>query len=149
MQKLGWITALLGVLALGTALAQPSSEEGALFQAVNRERQKAGLSALRWDDDLATAARQHASAMAKQRSLAHTLPGEPSLPGRATRAGVHFSWLAENIVVAEDTDAAHLAFLQSPNHRANMLDSGMDSVGIGMAERGGQVYVVEDFAKVK
>src|SRR5580765_6912053 len=101
MQKLGWITVLLGVLALGTALAQPSSEEGALFQAVNRERQKAGLSALRWDDDLATAARQHASAMAKQRSLAHTLPGEPSLPGRATRAGVHFSWLAENIVVAE------------------------------------------------
>jgi uncharacterized protein YkwD len=137
------------MMGIGAALAQPTSEEGSLFQAVNRERQKAGLPALHWDDELATAARQHASAMAKQRSVAHTLPGEPSLPGRATRAGVHFSALAENIVMAQDVDAAHEAFVHSVNHRANMLDAEMDSIGIGVVERGGQVYVVEDFAKGK
>jgi uncharacterized protein YkwD len=39
--------------------------------------------------------------------------------------------------------------MKSPNHRANILDGDMDSVGIGIAERHGQVFVVEDFAKIK
>jgi len=149
MRKALSIAVLLGTVVLGVALAKPTPEERILFEAVNRERHKVGLSALRWDDALAAAARQHASAMAKHRSVAHTLAGEPSLPGRATRAGVHFSSLAENIVVAQDSESAHEAFLHSPNHRANMMDTEMDSIGIGMVERGGQVYVVEDFAKGK
>jgi len=62
---------------------------------------------------------------------------------------VHFTSLAENIVVAQGAEAAHQAFMHSPNHRANMMDAEMDSIGIGMVERGGQVYVVEDFAKRK
>jgi uncharacterized protein YkwD len=37
----------------------------------------------------------------------------------------------------------------SANHRANILDRDMDSVGIGVVERGGQVFAVEDFLKVK
>jgi uncharacterized protein YkwD len=90
-----------------------------------------------------------AEMMAAQHSVAHTLPGEPSLPGRATRAGAHFSWLSENVVTATDAAGAHTAFMHSPNHRGNILDSDMDSVGIGLAERGGQVYVVEDFSKAK
>jgi uncharacterized protein YkwD len=140
---------LFAVFVFSSALAQPNSQEGVLFQAVNRERQSMGLPALRWNEALATAAQQHASAMAKQRTVSHTLPGEPSLPGRATRAGAHYSWISENVVASEDAEAAHTAFMHSPNHRANILDGDMDSVGIGVAERGGQVYVVEDFSKAK
>jgi uncharacterized protein YkwD len=39
--------------------------------------------------------------------------------------------------------------MRSPQHRANILDSDMDSVGIGVAERNGQMFAVEDFCKAK
>jgi len=145
-----WAAVLFLAWTFGLAAGQPASEcERVLFLSTNRERQAQGLPSLRWDDALAAAARQHANTMAAQHSVAHTLPDEPSLPGRATKAGAHFSWLSENIVAASDASAAHAAFMRSPNHRANILDSDMDSVGIGAVERGGQLYIVEDFSKAK
>lgn len=137
-------------LLVFVAQAQPaSSAERVLFQSINRERRSAGLPALRWDGALSSAARQHAGVMATQRSIAHTLPGEPSLPGRATQAGAHFSWLSENIVESGDAASAHIQFMNSPTHRANILDSDMDTVGVGIVERGGRLFVVEDFEKAK
>lgn len=155
LMKMRWVVAvLLGSVVFNTAVAQAGSgvssgAERMLFQALNRERQAQGLPSLRWDAALASAARQHAASMATERSVQHTLPGEPSLPGRATRAGAHFSWLSENIVAGSDAAEAHRAFMHSPTHRANILDTDMDSVGIGAVERGGQLYVVEDFSKAR
>jgi uncharacterized protein YkwD len=87
--------------------------------------------------------------MARQNSVAHTLPGEPSLASRASKAGARFSWISENIVQSASAVGAHEQFMKSPNHRANILDSDMDSIGIGVAERHDQLFVVEDFAKKK
>jgi len=42
----------------------------------------------------------------------------------------------------------HKEFMNSPNHRANILDRDMDSVGIAVVERGGKLFAVEDFAQV-
>jgi uncharacterized protein YkwD len=132
------------------AQAQPaSSAERVLLQSINRERRSAGLPALRWDDALASAARQHAGVMATHRSVAHSFPGEPSLPGRATQAGAHYSSLSENVVEASDAAFAHIQFMNSPTHRANILDSDIDTVGVGVVERGGRLFVVEDFEKAK
>jgi uncharacterized protein YkwD len=39
--------------------------------------------------------------------------------------------------------------MKSPAHRTNILDSDMNSIGIGVAQRGGQLFVVEDFANAK
>jgi uncharacterized protein YkwD len=39
--------------------------------------------------------------------------------------------------------------VKSPQHRANILDTDMDSAGIGVPERNGQLYAVEDFSKAK
>jgi uncharacterized protein YkwD len=145
----------LGALLLTQSwmsLAQAQTASGAersLFLSINRERRASGLPALRWDDALASAARQHAGVMAAQRNVAHTLPGEPSLPGRVTHAGAHFSWLSENIVESTDAATAHSQFMNSPTHRANILDSDMDTVGIGIVDLGGRLYVVEDFEKGK
>ena len=37
--------------------------------------------------------------------------------------------------------------MKSPLHRANILDTDMDSAGIGIAERNRQLFAVEDFSK--
>jgi len=39
--------------------------------------------------------------------------------------------------------------MHSPPHRANLLDKDMDSVGIGVVERNGELFAVEDFSKAK
>jgi len=51
--------------------------------------------------------------------------------------------------VTSENVGAHSQFMRSSAHRANILDSDMDSIGIGVAERGGQLFVVEDFANAK
>jgi uncharacterized protein YkwD len=145
------VSALVCAALLSSARAQPAptGEQRALFDAVNHERCGQGLPPLRWNDALADAAQRHAQEMARQNSVSHTLPGEPSVAARATKAGARFTWISENIVQSASAVGAHEQFLKSPNHRANILDGDMDSVGIGITRGRGQLFVVEDFAKIK
>src|ERR1700675_2757510 len=150
-------TLLIAILTIGavfsttSAFTQPRAEtaEQQLFQAINRERAANGLPPLKWDDSLATAARQHAEAMAAQRSISHGFPGEPSLPSRAARAGARFSWLSENVAAGPNAENISEQWMESPNHRANLLDADMDTIGAGAAERNGIVFAVADFSKAK
>jgi len=152
MRKLSSSIAIVGIifsLSILQAQSMDSSAQRTLFAALNRARKEQGLPALTWSESLAGAAQAHAEEMARHNMVSHTLPGEPSLASRATKAGAHFSWIAENVVQSSSAEGAHQQFIQSPNHRANILDSDMNSVGIGVAERHGQLFVVEDFAKIK
>ena len=126
-----------------------SSIDRQLVDAANRDRREQGLPTLKWDDGLASAARKHAEQMAQQRMLSHQLPGELSLPARVGQAGVHHSWLSENVAEGTGASDIHDQFMKSPNHRSNILDSDMDTVGVGIAESGGKWFVVEDFCKAK
>jgi hypothetical protein len=56
---------------------------------------------------------------------------------------------AENVDQGPNPTAIHQSFMKSPQHRANILDTDMDSAGIGIAERNGQIFAVEDFSKAK
>jgi len=143
------IASAIFLLSILPALCMNSSAQRTLFAALNRERKEQGLPALKWNEALASAAQAHAEEMARHNLVSHTLPSEPSLASRATKAGARFSWISENVVQSSSAEGAHEQFMQSPNHRANILDSDMDSVGIGVAERHGQLFVVEDFAKIK
>jgi uncharacterized protein YkwD len=141
--------ALIAALLLCGAVWAQSKGERELFDAANRERKAQGLPSLKWDDALATAARKHAEQMASHGSAGHQFSGEPSLPGRATKAGAHFLSLAENVDEGATATTVHESFMKSPLHRANILDRDMDSVGIGIVVRNGQLFVVEDFSKAK
>ena len=150
-------TLLVAALTVGavfswtSAVAQPKAEvaEQQLFMAINRERAVNGLPPLKWDEALANAARQHAEAMAEQRSISHGFVGELSLPSRATRAGARFSWLSENVAAGPNAENIREQWMQSPNHRANVLDADMDTIGAGAVERNGVVFAVADFSKAK
>ncbi|MGA9072864.1 MAG: CAP domain-containing protein, partial [Candidatus Sulfotelmatobacter sp.] len=63
--------------------------------------------------------------------------------------GARFVWLAENVVQGPGVESIQAEILRSPNHRANMLDADMDSIGVGVVEHGGQLFAVEDFSKAK
>src|SRR5580704_13924678 len=120
-----------------------------LFDYANHERSAQGLPPLKWDNALARAAQKHAIVMAQQGTLSHQFPGESSLPSRAALSGVRYVWLAENVAEGPSAQVIHAQWVKSPNHRANLLDPDMDSIGIAVAERNGTWFAVEDFSKAK
>ncbi len=145
------LAAMAGTMLCWPAYAQTATlrAERELFAAVNQARRAQRLSPLRWDESLATAARRHAEAMAEHGLAQHGFEGEPSLSARARQAGAHFSWLAENVTQGPSTQFIHTQFMKSSPHRANILDSNMDSAGIGVVEQGGQLFAVEDFSQAR
>ncbi len=148
--RIAALTTLL-ILCATSALAQQkiSDAERDLLNAVNQARKAQGLPSLKLDDALANAARQHAQRMAELGTISHQLSGEPNLVARAKAAGARFTWISENVDEGSNTTAIHQSFMKSPQHRANILDTDMDSAGIGIAEHNGQLFAVEDFCKAR
>ena len=143
------IVAVVATMLCWSAGSQTSvsREERELFASVNQARRAQGLRPLRWDESLAAAARRHAKVMAERGSAQHAFEGEPGLPTRVKEAGAHFSWLSENVTQGPTPKLVHMQLMQSPPHRANILDRDMDSIGIGVVERQGRLFAVEDLSQ--
>jgi len=139
------LSAILSVPLRATP-AQSAGAAEALLAAANHERVAQGLMPLKWSVSLANAAKRHALRMAMENTLSHQLPGEPGMSERAAQAGAHFSSLAENVAEGPSAEDLHRQWMNSPPHRANLLDPQLDSVGIAVAERDGVLFAVEDFS---
>lgn len=136
--------ALLSITA--RAQAGPSGDERQLFNLLNQERARAGLQRLQWDPRLAESARYHAQRMAQQRQLSHLLPGEPDMGERVAATGIRFDAVAENVAYAPTVESAHQGLMNSPPHRANILNPQYDAVGVAVVSSGRQLYVAQNFA---
>ena len=122
-----------------------SVAEQYLFSAANAERAQRGLQPLKWDETLHRAAQRHVGEMAARESISHQYPGELDLEGRGHAAGANFTVISENVAEAWSAPEIHDAWMHSPGHRANLLDPRVNSIGISVMRRGGQLYAVEDF----
>jgi len=140
------LIALLALLCSGVLRAQNVSEQY-LLAAANQDRVAHQLPALRVDDHLALAARTHAYSMADHGTISHQFDGEADLATRAGDSGAHFSLVTENVAEASNAAQIHDLWMNSPGHRANLLDPKVDSVGIAVVQKHGQLYAVEDFAR--
>jgi len=139
-----FITAI--VVCSNSVRTQETDPAQILFASANRERAAQNLAPLKWSAALAAAARQHAQRMAAQNTLSHQLPGEPGMADRASQAGARFSSLAENVAEGPSAESIHREWMNSPPHRANLLDPTLDSVGIAVAEHNGVLFAAEDFS---
>lgn len=145
---------LLGVAMAGPSslhaqterLPQPAKAEQ-LFAMANETRAQEGRGRLQWDQALADAAMRHCMRMAEEGPISHRYGGEPDLSARAGEAGAHFSLIEENIAVGAYPSTIHQAWLDSPGHRANLLNPGIDRVGIAVVSARGVLFAVADYAK--
>ena len=137
-------------LVLGTANSQQSATvaEQYLLQLTNQHRAAHHLPALSWDPALARAARAHALVIAAHPGPAeHQYSGESDVKTRTYDAGAHFSTVAENVAGhATMPIQFDQAWMNSPVHRANLLDPNLTAVGIAVVQRNGYLFAVEDFA---
>lgn len=143
-----------GELAASYApLAAQPELEAALLRLTNEARTAEGLNALSQDDALALAARHHAAEMATMNYLSHTspTPQNATLDKRLARAGSPAVTAGENIAQLPGGD--NLAertidgWMNSPNHRENMLREDYTHVGFGAATDSlGNRYLVQVLA---
>lgn len=146
--------ALVASVALRAQSATPMNQGGLeiqplkaeqLFALANEARASAGVKKLEWDPALAAAAVRHCMRMASEVSIAHRYDGEPDLTERAGRASAHFSLIEENIAVGSYPATIHQGWLDSTEHRVNMLNPVVDRVGIAVVASQGVIFAVADF----
>ena len=126
--------------------AQPAAAEQ-LFALANQTRAQAGLGTLKWDPALAQAAMRHCQRMAAEGQLSHRYAGEADVSERAAAAGAHFSRIEENIAVGSRPDQIHNGWMNSPGHRANLLNAQIDRVGIAVIAAQGVLFAVADYSE--
>ncbi|WP_019632578.1 CAP domain-containing protein [Actinomadura atramentaria] len=119
--------------------------EAAAVVLTNRERAKAGCPALRVDPALRRAARAHSADMAAHNYFGHDSRDGESPWQRIRRAG-NAAPGAENIARGFPTARAVVdGWMHSPGHRANILNCGLRSIGVGMATGPGGPWWTQDF----
>ncbi|MFJ8847078.1 sigma-70 family RNA polymerase sigma factor [Streptomyces cyaneofuscatus] len=120
------------------APAPPASESGQVLQIVNTERAKEGCGPVTSNDLLATAAQRHSADMASRDYFSHTSPDGTDPGDRITAAGYRWSTYGENIAKGQRTPADVMrSWMDSPGHRANILNCSFKEMGIGKVDSGG------------
>jgi uncharacterized protein YkwD len=118
--------------------------EAALVADINAARRAAGIRALTVVPGTTDVARRWAWRMAGAQSLYHN----PSLVRDLERAGsAAWTSIAENVGEgpAGDPDVLFRAYMNSPPHRANILDGSQRFIGVGVVERNGTAWNTVDF----
>ncbi len=150
MRKLYTHYVVFTLLVLASAaFAKPTPDiAGArrLLELVDLDRTSKGRAPLAWDDRLADAAMKHAELMADKGMLSHQFSGEPSLPLRLAETSVRLDRSGENVAYDTSVEQAHVGLMNSPPHRANILNPDFNAIGIAIVRKGEYLYVVEDFA---
>ena len=103
-----------------------------VVELTNIERRKAGLSPLRFNSRLATAAQKHSQSMAKGDFFSHTGRSGSKMSDRITKEGYRWSFCAENIYAGGSTpEAAVQGWMNSAGHRRNILSPQAREIGVG------------------
>ncbi|WP_331709960.1 CAP domain-containing protein [Paenibacillus swuensis] len=119
-----------------TNIQQPSANKGSLEQQVvtlvNQERAKAGLSPLVSDAPLAKMAYDKAVDMENNRYFDHNSPTYGSPFDMMKTYGIQYNTAGENIATGQTSAQQVMTdWMNSPGHRANILNSGFTKIGVG------------------
>lgn len=115
---------------------------------LNARRAENGAGPLELCGTLVADAQAHTEDQAAHNTMSHTGSDGSNLADRANRAGyVGWSRLGENVAYGYgDVAAVMTGWMNSPGHRANILDARFGHVGVGLAySSGGTPYWTQDF----
>jgi uncharacterized protein YkwD len=130
---------LVGLVAPKHAEASTSPSERYMASLINRSRASHNRAALSLNSSLSNYARRWSATMAAKNRLYHNASLATWLQ--------NWSWriLGENVGVGTSVRGLHVAFMNSPPHRANILDRRFRTVGVGIVVRDGRTWVTVIF----
>jgi uncharacterized protein YkwD len=117
------------------AVVRPALETK-MLELINIERAKEGLQPLQADPELSTVARAHSTDMFVRGYFAHENPEGKNPFDRMRDAHVKFRIAGENLALAQTLQLAHDNLMNSPGHRANIMNPDFGRVGIGVLDGG-------------
>ncbi|MFE2629720.1 CAP domain-containing protein, partial [Streptomyces sp. NPDC059374] len=121
--------------AVPQAQEAPSGTVAQVVALVNKERATAGCGPLAEDSLLDKSAQRHSEDMAARGFFDHTNPDGADPGQRITAAGYRWSTYGENIAMGQQTpEAVMKSWMNSPGHRANILNCSFKDIGIGVHE---------------
>jgi uncharacterized protein YkwD len=127
-----------------------SGAAGVEFSLVNQDRAANGAAALSWSGSLARVAQYRAQDMLNRNYFSHYDPttGQVAFVELLHLWGIPYTTAGENIAWSTNPSMAGIntLFMNSPEHRANILNRAYHHVGIGVASNGSKVMVVEVFS---
>ena len=124
---------------------QSSSAASEVVRLTNSARSKNGYAALVEDGVLSEAAAVRAREIA--RSFSHTRPSGASFSSALSESGVSYLRAGENIASGQKSASEVVnAWMNSPGHRANILNSSYSRIGSASVNIDGTHYWVQLFA---
>jgi hypothetical protein len=135
------VTAALAASMMVALSPAPATASGpntsSILSAVNSSRASVGRRPLSLRSDLSGVAHRWSQKMAASGTLKHN----PNLTGQVSG----WRWVGENVGYGPDWRAVENAFMNSPGHRANILDKDYSQIGIGVVVSGGRVWITQVF----
>ncbi len=131
------------IQAKADQLTVDATSESEMFKLVNAERQKAGVGQLTWRPELVPIARVHAEDMWKRGYFSHYSPEGKDVGDRLGETHITYTIAGENLALAPTLPTAHNGLMNSPGHRANILEPRFKRMGIGVIDNGfyGKMFV--------
>lgn len=128
-----------------SASIQSSSTASEVVRLTNSARSQNGYAALVEDGALSEAAAVRAREIA--RSFSHTRPSGASFSSALSESGVSYLRAGENIASGQKSASEVVnAWMNSPGHRANILNSSYSRIGSASVNIDGTLYWVQLFA---
>lgn len=128
--------------------------EQLIYQKVNEERAKAGLSQLSYNSTMEKYARIKSKDMGDNNYFSHEDLSGKLITEKMKQDGVSYRAWGENIAyIGGVSDANKLAeqfmtnWMNSSGHRANILSANFESIGMGVYKSGNRVYATQEFYK--
>ena len=120
-----------------------TQDELEVFNLINEQRTKNGLSPLKIDSELQNVARIKAQDMVNNNYFSHTSPTYGSPFDMMNSFKISYKTAGENIAGNSSNSAAVTAWMNSSGHRANILNSKYNYTGIGVvnSSKYGKIYV--------
>jgi uncharacterized protein YkwD len=115
--------------------AGTSVSASTLVTLANVDRANAGARPLTVNDKLVAAAQAKANDMAQKSYFAHVSPNGSNSWSWFSRVGYSYSHAGENLAVGfVDAQGVETGWMNSPTHRANLMNGAFTEVGIATAE---------------
>jgi len=116
--------------------ANLTAEEQQMINLINKERTSRGLAPLTVDMKLVKTARMKSQDMVDKNYFAHQSPTYGSPFELMRSQGISYRTAGENLAGAPSVETAHRNLMNSPGHRANILNPNFTHVGVGIVNGG-------------
>lgn len=114
-----------------------SDHELEVVRLVNVRRESAGLKPLKADAELSRIARLKSRDMCDKKYFSHTSPTYGSPFQMMKDFGISYRYAGENIAMGQRTPSEVVsAWMNSPGHRANILNASFTKIGVGYVSTG-------------